>query len=117
VIVHLAVALLHVFPRLVYPAVPTTTSVVVAINALGPVWITWFGATGICLVVALRTHRLLHVAHLLTGSSWLAYAFALEVGAIAAHGTHLLPVCTIALAAVHGILAFSYNADMREAVR
>jgi hypothetical protein len=109
---HLIVGVLHVWPRLVYPQRAQTTKVVLALNQIGPVWITAFGLTGLGLLVALRTHKLLHIAHILAGGVWVMYCFALEVGAIASGGTHLLPVATALLACVHFVLAGSYSRDL-----
>lgn len=113
-VAQLAIGILHLWPRLVYPANPATTKVVAALSGLGPVWVVWFGLSGIALVLSLYANRLLHVAHMLTGSSWLAYAFALEVGAWSSHGTHLLPAVATIVAAVHIIAAVSYSNDARE---
>jgi hypothetical protein len=111
-VTHLVVALLHVNPRLIYPQRAQTTKVVLALSQLGPVWVTWFGCAGLALVFTLKLNRGVHLAHMLGAASWLAYAFALEVGAWSSGGTHLLPVVTLALAATHTILAASYSKDV-----
>lgn len=109
---HLFVGLLHINPRLIYPQRAQTTKVVIALAQLGPVWITWFGAAGLFLVATLWANRGIHLAHMGGGATWLAYAFALEVGAWSSGGTHLLPVVTFALAALHFVLAASYSKDV-----
>lgn len=109
---HLVVAVLHFWPHLVYPQRAQTTKVVLALSTIGPVWITAFGLTGLGLLVAIRTHKLLHVAHTFAGAVWIMYCFALEVGAISSGGTHLLPVATLLLACVHLVLAGSYSRDI-----
>ena len=111
-VTHLVVALLHINPRLIYPQRAQTTKVVLALSQLGPVWIAWFGLAGVTLVVTLHYNRAVHIAHMLGAASWLAYAFALEVGAWSSGGTHLLPVVTLALAALHVVLAASYSKDV-----
>jgi hypothetical protein len=113
-VAQVAIGVLHLWPHLVYPANPATTKVVAALSSLGPVWVAWFGVTGIALIVSLVANRLIHVAHMLAGSSWIAYAFALEVGAWSSHGTHFLPAVTAIVAAVHIISAVSYSNDARE---
>jgi hypothetical protein len=113
-VAQVAIGVLHLWPHLVYPSNPATTKVVAALSGLGPVWVVWFGLSGLLLVLSLYANRLIHVAHMLTGSSWLAYAFALEVGAWASHGTHFLPAVTAIIAAVHIVAAVSYSNDARE---
>lgn len=109
----LAVAVMNVFPGLVYPRNPATTKVVLQLAGIGPIWIIWFGLTGLGLVVALWTRKLLHLAHLTTGSAWFGFAFVLEVGAWANGGTHILPVVCCSLATVHWLLAASYSRDVK----
>jgi hypothetical protein len=111
-ITHLIVALLHISPRLIYPQRAQTTKVVLALSHLGPVWIIWFGSAAAVFAITRWLNRGVHIAHLLGGATWLAYAFALEVGAWSSGGTHLLPTVTLALAALHGILAASYSKDV-----
>lgn len=107
-----AVAVAYLFPGFLAPARPTTTAIVVALGQIGPIWTVWFGVTGIALAGALWTDRLLHVAHVLTGSSWIGFAFALEIGAIANHGTHLLPLSSLLLGTVNLVIAGSYSRDV-----
>lgn len=107
----LLIAGLYLFPGFLAPPRPTTTVVVVALGQVGPIWTVWFGGTGLALLWALVTHRLLHVAHTATASSWLGFAFALVVGAVATGGTYLLPVASLLLGAVNLVVAASYSRD------
>jgi hypothetical protein len=107
----LMIAIFYLFPGFLAPARPTTTIVVVSLGSIGPIWTVWFGLTGLALLWALWTHKLLHVAHTATASSWLGFAFALEVGAIATGGTHLLPAASLLLGAVNLVVASSYSRD------
>lgn len=108
-----AVAVLNAFPGLVYPKNPLTTAIVLHLASIGPIWIAWFGLTALGLTLGLVSNRGLHLAHLATGSAWIGFAFALEVGAIALHGTHILPLACLILATVHFNLAASYSRDLR----
>lgn len=108
----LAVAVAYLFPGFLAPARPTTTAIVVALGQVGPIWTVWFGVTGVALAGALWTDKLLHVAHVLTFSSWIGFASALEIGAIANHGTHLLPLASLLLGAVNLVVAASYSRDV-----
>lgn len=111
VVGQLAIAIFYLFPGFLAPPRPTTTIVVVSLGQVGPIWTVWFGGTGLALLAALATHRLLHVAHAATASSWLGFCFALEVGAIATGGTHLLPAACLLLGAVNLVVAASYSRD------
>jgi hypothetical protein len=108
-----ALAVMYLFPGLLAPANPTTTRIVTELARVSPIWTVWFGSTGIALIVALCTHKLLHVAHAATGSSWIGFCFVLELSAIANHGTHILPLAAALLGAVNIIVAASYSRDVR----
>lgn len=107
----LTIAIFYLFPGFLAPERPRTTVVVVALGQVGPIWTVWFGVTGLGLIAGLVTHKLLHVAHAATASSWLGFTFALEVGAIATGGTHLLPAASLLLGAVNLVAAASYSRD------
>ncbi len=109
----LAVAVAYLFPNSLAPARPTTTAIVLALAQVGPIWTVWFGLTGIAVILAIATHKLLHVAHTLVGSSWIGFTFALELGAWANHGTHLFPIVTVILGLLNLVLAGSYSRDLR----
>lgn len=109
----LAVALAYLFPNSLAPARPTTTAIVLDLARVGPIWTVWFGLTGIAVIVAVITHKLLHVAHAAVGSSWIGFTFALELGAWANHGNHLFPIVTVVLGALNLVLAGSYSRDLR----
>lgn len=102
-------AVIYFFPGTLAPARPTTTRIVVELARIGPVWTIWFGVTGIALIVALCTHKLLHVAHAAVGSSWLGFTFALVLSAFVNHGTYILPVATALLGVVNLSLAGGYS--------
>lgn len=102
-------AVLYLFPGTLAPARPTTTRIVLELARIGPVWVIWFGVTGIALIVALCTHKLIHVAHAAVGSSWLGFTFALVLSAVVNHGTYLLPVATMLLGVVNLSLAGGYS--------
>jgi hypothetical protein len=111
VVGQISIAVFYLFPGFLAPARPTTTVVVVALGAVGPIWTAWFGLTGLGLFAALIAHRLLHVAHAATASSWLGFGFALVVGAVATGGTYLLPAASLLLGAVNLVVAASYSRD------
>jgi hypothetical protein len=111
VVGQISIAVFYLFPGFLAPARPTTTVVVAALGSMGPIWTVWFGLTGLGLLAALATHRLLHVAHAATASSWLGFAFALVVGAVATGGTYLLPASSLLLGAVNLVVASSYSRD------
>lgn len=105
-----AMAVLYLFPGTLAPARPaTTTRIVVELGRIGPVWTVWFGVTGIALIVALCTHKLLHVAHAAVGSSWLGFTFALTLSAVVNHGTYVYPTTTLLLGVVNLSLAGGYS--------
>lgn len=108
----IVLAVLYLFPGVMTPASPTTTRIVLELARVGPVWTISFGLTGIAIIAGLQAHKLLHVAHAATGSSWVGFVFALVLSAVANHGTFLLPVVASVLAAVNFVLAVSYSRDV-----
>lgn len=108
----IVLAILYLFPGVMTPASPTTTRIVLELARVGPVWTISFGLTGLAIVAGLQVHKLLHVAHAATGSSWVGFVFALTLGAVANHGTFLLPMLAAVLAAVNFVLAISYSQDV-----
>ena len=114
----MVLAVLYLFPGVITPASPTTTRIVLELARVAPVWTISFGLTGLAVILGLAKHKLLHVAHAATASSWIGFAFALELSAWANHGTHLLPVLAGSLAAVNLIIAGNYSRDVgREEAR
>lgn len=111
-------AVLYLFPGVITPKEPTTTRIVLELARVAPVWTISFGLTGIAVIAGLSVHKLLHVAHAATASSWVGYAFALELSAWANHGTHLLPIMAGSFAAVNLVIAGNYSRDVgREETR
>lgn len=109
---NLAVALLYLFPGVLAPAAPTTTRIVLELARVAPIWTISFGLTGIAIVLGLARHKLLHVAHSATASSWVGFTFVLELSAWVNHGTHLLPVLSGVLAALNLVIAANYSREV-----
>lgn len=105
-------AVMYLFPGILTPDRPTTTRIVLELARVGPIWTIVFGLTGIGIILGLRVHKVLHVAHAATGSSWIGFVFALVLSAIANNGTYLLPALALVLAAVNFVLAVSYSEDV-----
>ena len=108
----IGLAILYLFPGVMTPASPTTTRIVLELARVGPIWTITFGLTGLAIVACLQVHKLLHVAHAATGSSWVGFVFCLVLSAVANHGTFLLPAVATVLAAVNFVLAVSYSHDV-----
>jgi hypothetical protein len=107
-----ALAVLYLFPGLMTPAAPTTTRIALELARVVPIWTVSFGLTGLAVIAGLSVHKLLHVAHAATASSWIGFAFVLELSAWANHGTHLLPFMAASLAAVNLVIAGNYSRDV-----
>jgi hypothetical protein len=116
-ILQVVAALLHSVPRLVYPNRPTTTTVVVYINSLGPVWVTLFGVTALALGVAIIKRRWMNWVHLAAAAVWMLYASALAYGAWATKGTWFFPIVAAAVVFVHTKLASGYDDDAGKEAR
>jgi len=114
---HMAVAIVHVFPRLVYGSKPTTGTVVVYIGTLGPVWVILFGATGLALAVSLHRRRGRHLAHLAAAALWVLYTSALGIGAWATGGPILFPIVAASVVYVHTKLAAGYEYEASKEAR
>lgn len=110
-------AVMHAFPRLVYPDRPTTTTVIVYINSLGPVWVVLFGVTALGLAVSLCKRRWMNWGHLTSAAIWVLYMSALSYGAWATKGTWFFPVVAAALVFIHTKLAFGYDDDAGKEAR
>lgn len=117
VLLQLVLALLHLFPALVFSDSPTVR-VLVFINGLGPFWTLGFGITGVGLVVALWARRFRHWAHLGCTFVWVVYATALWIGAYAVSppGPIRLAIVCTGLAAVHLVTATQYADEPGEGV-
>lgn len=112
-----AATVLHTLPGLVYPVRPTTTTVVVYINSLGPIWVTLFGVTSLALLGSLLGKRFMNYAHLTAAAVWVLYTSALVTGAVATGGTWLFPTVTSTIALVHAVLASGYDDDASKKAR
>lgn len=108
----IVLAVMYLFPGIMTPARPTTTLIVLELARVGPIWTISFGLTGLAIIAGLRVHKLLHVAHAATGSSWVGFVFALVLSALANHGTFLLPAVCSVVAAVNFVLAVAYSRDV-----
>lgn len=115
VFLQLALAVLHMFPALVFSDSPTVR-VLVFINHLGPWWVLGFGASGAALLVALRVRRFRHLGHLGCAFVWVVYATALWIGAYAVSppGPIRLAIVCTGLAVVHLVTATQYADDPAE---
>jgi hypothetical protein len=111
--VQAAIALLHLYPPLVYPARPVSTTVVVFISDLGPWWLVAFGLSAVALIITLKLNRHRQYGHLACGAVWIAYSVALWWGVAATRGTVTLAVLATGWAALHLALATGY-ADRRD---
>lgn len=111
-ILQVAATALHVVPKLVYSAHPTTR-IVAYISSLGPIWVLLFGATSLMLGASLWWKGRQDYAHLACATVWVFYMVALFVGAFASspHGTVFFPAVAAAIVGVHSILAVSYSDD------
>lgn len=117
-LLQLALAVLHLFPALVFSDSPTTR-VLRVINGLGPWWVIGFGASSAALLLGLRVRRWRHAGHLACAFVWVVYATALWIGAYAvtpAGPIRLAIVCT-GLAVIHTVTASQYANDPREGAR
>ena len=116
VLLQLVLAVLHLFPALVFSDSPTVR-VLVFINSLGPWWTLGFGASGTGLVVALRVGKWRHYGHLGCAFVWVVYATALWIGAYAVTppGPIRLAIVCTGLAAVHLVAATQYADEPGEA--
>lgn len=110
-------AVLHSFPRLVSPGRPTTMTVVVYIDSLGPVWVILFGVTALGLAVSLYRRQCMNWAHLSAAVVWVLYTSALIVGAWATKGAWFFPVVTAAIVFIHAKLASGYDDDASRSAR
>lgn len=110
-------AVMHAFPRLVYPNRPTTTTVIVYINSLGPVWVVLFGVTALGIAASLYTRRWMNWSHLAAAAVWVAYASALGYGAWSTGGTWFFPAVAAAVVFVHTKLASGYDDDAGKEAR
>lgn len=100
----------HAFPRLVYPARPTTTAGVVALyQQLGPIWVLLFGLTTLGLLAGLLRNRGLHWAHGACMGAWVVYSAVLYTGAFVTGGTKFFPTVILIMAGLHGTCAWFYN--------
>lgn len=108
----IVLAIMYLFPGIMTPTTPRTTRIVLELARVGPIWTVAFGLTGLAIIAGLRVHKLLHVAHAATGSSWVGFVFALVLSAVANNGTFLLPAVCAVLAAVNFVLAVSYSHDV-----
>jgi peptidoglycan/LPS O-acetylase OafA/YrhL len=114
---HVAVAVVHVFPRLVYGSKPTTGTVVVYVSTLGPVWVILFGATALGMAVTLHRRRGRHWAHLAAAALWVLYTSALGIGAWATKGPILFPIVAASVVFVHTKLAAGYEYEASKEAR
>lgn len=111
-------ALIHCFPRLVYPARPATTAGVVALSQnIGPIWVLLFGASALALGAGLAAGRGLHWAHACCSTVWIVYAAVLFTGAIVTNGTYWFPSVVMFLAVLHALCAWFYNDEEGRAAR
>lgn len=117
-VLQVALAVLHLFPRLVFSDSPVV-AVVRFINDLGPVWSIGFGLSGAALALALRYRRCRHWSHLACVFVWAWYAAALWIGSFAV--TPVAPVrlalIVTGLAVVHLVAASQYANDPAEGRR
>jgi hypothetical protein len=109
----LAIAIAYLFPDTLAPARPTTSTIVLELARVGPIWTVWFGLTGVALILALRFHKLIYAAHVSVGASWIGFTFALVLGAVANNGTYLFPIVTIIVGVLNLVLAGSYSRHPR----
>lgn len=104
------VAVLHLFPNLVYRPNPRTARIVEYVNSLGPWWVCAFGLSTGLLLVSLYAGRWRHLGHLVCMFVWVAYAVALWFGALVSNPTGPILFACVAtgLVGVHVVVATSY---------
>lgn len=112
-VVQAVLAALHTNSALVYPAQPTTTTVVVTVNRLGPWWLIAFAVSATLLLVTLYRSRHRQFGHLACATVWMAYTVALWWGAVATGGPVALAVLATGFLVIHLVIATAY-ADRRD---
>jgi hypothetical protein len=115
-ILHVLLAVLHLFPRLVFNPDSRAAAVVVTINSLGPGWVALFGVSSALLMLALWRQRRRHLAHLACACVWVMYAMALWLGSLLASPVGPIRFALVAsvLAVIHLVVATSYADDPSE---
>lgn len=108
----------HVFPRLVYPARPTTTAGVVALSQqIGPIWVILFALSSGLVLLGLCRNRGMQWAHASCATVWVVYSAVLFTGAVVTHGTFWFPTVVLFLAVLHAVCAWFYNDEEERAAR